>query len=95
MGSIALALAAAPAAADAEAPPIAPIIQVAATAAGPATSPELSAAPSNVCVTQYGVCPVVPGTTRGAPCQCFLSVANMWAPGVAEYWVSSVPTEIP
>jgi hypothetical protein len=63
--------------------------------AAPSTSPELSAAPSNVCVTQYGVCPVVPGPTRGAPCQCFLLAQNTWVPGVAEYWVSRVPTEIP
>ena len=60
-----------------------------------ATSPvsSLSAAPSNVCVTASGTCAVTPGTTRGAPCQCFVPPAT-WVPGVAEYWVS-VPSEIP
>ena len=53
----------------------------------------LSAAPSNVCVTASGTCPVTPGTTRGAPCQCFMPPAT-WVAGVAEYWVS-VPSEIP
>lgn len=54
-----------------------------------ASSPmsSLAAAPSKV------TCAVTPGTTRGAPCQCFVPPAT-WVPGVAEYWVS-VPTEIP
>jgi hypothetical protein len=52
-----------------------------------------SAAPSNVCVTQAGTCPVTPGTTRGAPCQCFTAYGAS-VPGIAEYWVS-VPSEIP
>jgi hypothetical protein len=57
-------------------------------------SSPFAAAPSNVCVTQYGVCPVSPpGTTRGAPCQCFVPPGT-WVPGVAEYWVS-VPSVIP
>ena len=60
-----------------------------------ASSPvsSLAAAPSNVCVTASVTCPVTPGTTRGAPCQCFVPPAT-WVPGVAEYWVS-VPSEIP
>jgi hypothetical protein len=52
-----------------------------------------SAAPSNVCVTQVGTCPVTPGTTRGAPCQC-MAPSGTTVPGIAEYWVD-VPSEIP
>jgi len=67
---------------------------VAAPASGPASPPpsSIAAAPSHVCVTPFGVCPVTPGTTRGAPCQCFVAPAT-WDAGVAEYWVN-VPTEI-
>ena len=69
------------------------ISQVASPPSGSSPSP-FSAAPSNVCVTQQGVCAVnPPGTTRGAPCQCFMPPAT-WIPGVAEYWVS-VPSVIP
>jgi len=61
---------------------------------GPSSPPStFSAAPSNVCVTQRGVCAVTPGTTRGTPCQCFVPPAT-WVPGVAEYW-ASVPSVIP
>jgi len=69
--------------------------QVASPPSGPSSpSSPFSAAPSNVCVTQYGVCTMTPpGTTRGAPCQCFVPPAT-WVPGVAEYWVS-VPSVIP
>ena len=69
--------------------------QVASPPSGPSSSSSpFSAAPSNVCVTQYGVCTMTPpGTTRGAPCQCFVPPAT-WVPGVAEYWVS-VPSVIP
>jgi hypothetical protein len=61
-----------------------------AQAASPASS--LPAAPSNVCVTVSTACGVTPGTTRGAPCQCFVPPAT-WVPGVAEYHVD-VPSEI-
>lgn len=61
-----------------------------AQAASPASS--LPAAPSNVCVTASTTCGVTPGTTRGAPCQCFEPSAT-WVPGVAEYYVN-VPSEI-
>ena len=71
------------------------ISQGASPPSGPSSSSSpFSAAPSNVCVTQYGVCTMTPpGTTRGAPCQCFVPPAT-WVPGVAEYWVS-VPSVIP
>jgi hypothetical protein len=63
---------------------------VLAQTSSPASS--LSAAPANVCVTASVTCAVTPGTTRGAPCQCFVPPAT-WMPGLAEYWVS-VPSEI-
>ena len=80
---------------------IAFILAVGSADAGVAASPRdaitrvasPAAAPSNVCVTQYGTCPVTPGTTRGAPCRCFMPPAT-WVPGVAEYWVN-VPTDVP
>ncbi len=60
---------------------------------GQASSSAQGSAPSNVCVTRTVRCAVTPGTTRGAPCQCFVPPAT-WIPGIAEYWVS-VPSEIP
>ena len=68
---------------------------VASTAPDTSSSSPLSAAPSNVCVTEYGVCPVTPpGTTRGAPCECLVPPATV-VPGIAEYWVQEVPRLIP
>jgi hypothetical protein len=76
---------------------MAAIVLVLAQAASPlpaSSAPSLlAAAPSNVCVTRANTCPVTPGTTRGAPCECFVPPAT-WMPGIAEYWVS-VPSEIP
>jgi len=70
------------------------VFSVVLAAAPSSASSSLSAAPSNVCVTPYGVCSVSPpGITRGAPCQCFVP-PETWVSGTAEYWVD-VPSVIP
>ena len=62
--------------------------------AGSSSASAESAAPSNVCVTQYGVCPVTPpGTGRGTPCWCVVPPGT-WVRGLAEYRVD-VPRVIP